>query len=306
VPRAPRIASVGTDSKHSPSVPSPGMEGEVLSIEAIIGYASRVIGPCELEEDRSWGHRASTVLRLRDAGGGSWVAKRHRERARYAAELAAYQQWAPGMGEYAARLRGYDDEGQLLVLSVLSGEPTWPGDAESHRRAGVALRLLHEAEPATPWDEFQMAKLSEFEDLAPRASQLLPVDVVDFVLTRILALAELEKAPMRVPCHRDYTPRNWLVDGERLRVLDFELARPDVWVNDLARLDSGAWRGRPELRAAFLEGYGRVPDAEDEVVFGACAALTAIWLVIRGCEYGQPALEGENRQILGEFMKRRW
>ena len=277
-----------------------------MSIEASIGYASRVIGPCEFEEDLSWGHRASTVLRVRDADGGRWVAKRHRERARYEAELAAYRKWAPGMGEYASRLRGYDDEGRLLVLAALSGEPTWPGDAESHRWAGAALRLLHEAEPATPWDEFQMAKLTEFEDLAPQASQLLPVEVVDFVLTRILALAELEKVPMRVPCHRDYTPRNWLVDGERLRVIDFELARPDVWVNDLARLDSGAWQGRPELRAAFLEGYGRVPDAEDEVVFAACAALTAIWLVVRGREYGQPALEGENRRILGEFMKRRW
>ena len=278
----------------------------MLSIEAIIGYASRVIGPCEFEEDRSWEHRASTVLRVRDAGGGRWVVKRHRDGARYAAELAAYQKWTSAMGEYAPRLRGYDDEGRVLVLTALSGELTWPGDAASHRRAGAALRLLHEAEPAMPWDEFQMAKLTEFEGLAPRASQLLPVEVVDFVLTRILALAGLERAPMRVPCHRDYTPRNWLVDGERLHVLDFELARPDVWVNDLARLDSGAWRGRPELRAAFLEGYGRVPDAEDEVVFGACAALTAIWLVVSGHEYGQPALEDENRRILGEFVKRRW
>jgi Ser/Thr protein kinase RdoA (MazF antagonist) len=276
-----------------------------LSIEAIVGCASRVIGPCEFEEDRSWEHRASVVLRLRDAGGGRWVVKRHRERGRYAAELAAYQEWVPGMGECAPRLRGHDDEGQLLVLSALSGEPAWPGDVASHRRAGGALRLLHEAEPGVAWDDFQMAKLAEFEDLAPRASQALPVDVVDFVLTRILALAELEKAPVRVPCHRDYTPRNWLVDGERLYVLDFEFARPDVWVSDLARLDSGAWRGRPELRAAFLEGYGRVPDAEDEVMYGACAALTAIWLVVTGRECGRPALEGENRRILGEFMKRR-
>jgi aminoglycoside phosphotransferase len=282
------------------------MEGDVLSIEAIIGYASRIIGPCELEEDQSGEHRASSVLRLRGADGGHWVVKRHRGRARYEAELAAYQKWAPAMGEYAPRLRGYDEEGRLLVLSALSGEAVGPGDAESHRRAGAALRLLHEAEPAKPWDEFQLTKLAEFEDLAPRASQLLPVEVVDFVLTRIFALAELDRAPARVPCHGDYTPRNWLVDGDRLRVLDFGLARTDVWVGDLAQLDSGAWRGRPELRAAFLQGYGRTPDAEDEVVLGVCAALTATWQVVRARESGQAALEGENRRILGEFMKRRW
>lgn len=278
----------------------------MLSIEAISGYASRVIGPCELEEDQSGEHRASSVLRLRDADGGRWVVKRHRERVRYEAELAAYQNWAPAMGEYVARLRGYDEEGRLLVLAALSGESVWPGDAESHRRAGAALRLLHEAEPATPWDGFQLTKLAEFEDLAPRASQLLPVDVVDFVLTRILALAELDKAPTRVPSHGDYTPRNWLVDGDRLHVVDFDLTRTDVWVNDLAQLDSGVWRGRPELRAAFLQGYGRILDAEDEFVLGVCAALTATWLVVRGRESGQAALEGENRRILGEFMKRRW
>ena len=279
----------------------------MLSIGAVIGYASRVIGPCEVEEDLSWGHRASLVLRVRDAGGGRWVAKRHRERARYEAELAAYQRWAPGMGECVPRLRGFDDEGRVLVLAALSGEPVaWPGDVGSHRRAGAALRLLHDAEPPRPWGDFQMAKLSEFEGLAPQASQLLPVDVVDFVLGRILALAELDRAPMRVPCHRDYTPRNWLADGERLRVLDFELAQPDVWVSDLTRLASGAWCGRPELRAAFLEGYGRAPDAEDEVVLGTCAALTSTWLIVRGHEYGEAALVDENRRILAEFMKRRW
>ena len=278
----------------------------MLSTEAIIGYASRVTGPCELEEDSSWEHRASSVLRLRDAEGGRWVVKRNRERARYEAELAAYQKWAPALGEHAARLRGYEDEGQILVLSTLPGELSWPGDADGHRRAGAALRLLHESELARPWDEFQMTKLSEFEDLAPQASQLFPVDVVDFVLTRILALAELDRTPLRVPCHRDYTPRNWLVDGDRLYVLDFELARPDVWVSDLTRLDSGVWHGRPELRAAFLEGYGRTLDAEDELVFGACAALTATWLVVKGTEHGQRELVDENRRMLAEFMKRRW
>jgi Phosphotransferase enzyme family len=282
------------------------MEGAVLSHEAIVGYASRIIGPCEAEEDLSWEHRASSVLRLRDAGGGRWIAKRHRERVRYEAELAAYQRWTPALGESAPKLRGHDDESQLLILSVLPGRLTWPGDAAGHRRAGAVLRALHEAEPGTPWEDFQVAKLTEFEDLAPQASELLPLDVLNFVLTRILTLAELDGPLLRVPCHRDYTPRNWLVDGERLHVLDFELARTDVWVNDLTRLETGVWRGRPELRAAFLEGYGRVPDAAEEYVLGVCAALNATWLVVKARGYGQRTLEDENRRILGEFMKRRW
>jgi Ser/Thr protein kinase RdoA (MazF antagonist) len=111
---------------------------------------------------------------------------------------------------------------------------------------------------------------------------------------------------LRVPCHGDYTPRNWLVDGERLHILDFASARTDVWVSDLTYLETGVWRERPELRAGFLEGYGRVPDAADEFVLWVCAALNATRLVVeaRGC--GRRTVEDENRRILGEFMKRRW
>jgi len=297
-------ASVGVDQVHLCTVLD--MEDAALSTEAIIGYASRVIGPCELEEDRSWLHRASAVLQLRDARGGRWVVKRHRERERYETELAAYQTWVPALGSRAAGLRGHDDEGQLIVLSALPGAHSWPGDADTHHRAGEALRLLHDSAPATPWDGFQAAKLADFEELAPQASQLLSKDVVDFVLTRILALSGLDNPPLSVPCHRDYTPRNWLVDGERLYVIDFELVRTDVWVNDLTRLECGVWRGDPKLRAAFLAGYGRTPSAEDELVLGVCAVLNATWLVVKGHEYGEGALAQENRRILREFMNRRW
>lgn len=279
----------------------------------ILRHAARVIGPCELEADVSWRHGASSVLRVRDARGGRWVVKRHGERERYETELAAYQTCVPALGEYAPKLRGYDDEGQLVILSAVPGEHSWPGDAETHHRAGVALRLLHEAEanaaPARPWDDFHEAKLATFEELAPQATRLLPAEVLDFVRARILALTDLDTPPLRVPCHRDYTPRNWLVDGAHgntLRVIDFELVRPDVWVDDLTRLDSGIWRSDPSLRAAFLAGYGRALTAEDEFVLAACTMLNAIWLVVKGHEYGEAALADGNRRILSEFVNRRW
>ena len=265
-----------------------------------------MIGECELEADVSWGHGASAVLRVRDARGERWVVKRHGERERYETELAAYQAYVPALGEYAAALRGYDDAGQLVVLSALPGEHSWPGDADTHHRAGVALRLLHESVPPQPWDDFYESKLAAFEDLASQAAQLLPADVIGFARSRVLAFDELDEPPMRVPCHRDYTPRNWLVHGDTLGVIDFELIRPDMWVNDLTRLDSGVWRSDPSLREAFLAGYGRELLAEDKFLLGVCGMVNAIWLVVKGHGYGEVALADENRRILSEFMNRRW
>lgn len=207
----------------------------------------------------------------------------------------------------AASLRAHDDALRAVLLSALPGEAgPWPGDEATHRRAGALLRLLHEAEPGEPWDGFADAKSAEYEQLLPEAVDLLSADVLDFVRAEVRGLAALDARPVRVPCHRDYTPRNWLVSGAEVRVIDFELVRRDVWVGDLARLETGAWRGRSELRAAFLSGYGRVPDAADAAVLRTCAVLTAARLVVAGHEYAERDLELANRQVLWNFMNRRW
>jgi Ser/Thr protein kinase RdoA (MazF antagonist) len=127
---------------------------------------------------------------------------------------------------------------------------------------------------------------------------------LDFVLSELVAFAALGTVPLRVPCHRDYTPRNRLVSTDGVHMIDFELSRADVWVNDLTRLESGPWRARPDLRAAFLSGYGREPGPADEAALRACRALTALWLIVKAREYAQPDLEAANRQALWNFMNR--
>jgi len=285
----------------TPSTPSTPSTARVLA------FAASRLGPCEVIADHTWAHRASSVLRVRDAAGGEWVAKCHGERERYVAELAAYRSWVPALGDRAPMLRAHDDELQTLVLSALPGELSpWPGDEETHRQAGALLRRLHDSEPAAPWDDFAADKLAEYDELVPAASPLLPTDILECVRAEVLALASLDAVPSRVPCHRDYTPRNWLIDGSRVTVVDFELARRDVWINDLARLESGPWHGDPGLRAAFRDGYGRTPSAAEAGIARACRAVTAVWLVVKGRRYAEADLEAANRQGLQSFMNRRW
>ena len=104
-----------------------------------------------------------------------------------------------------------------------------------------------------------------------------------------------------MPCHRDYTPRNWLVKDGVQYVIDFEHARLDVWLADLARLHLGIWPDRPDLKEAFLAGYGRqLSDTDHAILQGV--ALTATWLVVKAREIRQPALEDAFRAALQRLL----
>ena len=69
-----------------------------------------------------------------------------------------------------------------------------------------------------------------------------------------------------VLCHRDFGPRNSLVDaqtGAWVGIIDFEHTRRDVRVSDFARFYEGAFLTRPDLETAFWNGYGPWPDTAE-------------------------------------------
>jgi Phosphotransferase enzyme family len=272
-------------------------------------FAERILGACELEADCSWGHRMSSVLRLRDTHGAIWFLKQHGDQARYDAELAAYHDWVPAQDSAAPQLRGFDDSLRAVMLSAVPGEVSWPaGDTagplsdrraeqDIQREAGRVLRKLHNAQPPLPWPDFATCKAHQFERLRTAATGLLRPRELDRAGAEIAALDQVP-APMRVPCHHDYTPRNWLVSREALYVIDFEWSGLDAWLADVARLDLGVWVGRPDLRAAFLDGYGHVLSAADQRILHGCAVLTAVWLVVKAHEACQPSFEDASRSAL--------
>lgn len=280
-----------------------------------LGYAEQVLGPCELSEDCSWEHRRSSVLRLRDLSGATWFLKPHRERERYAAELTAYRRWVPALGGRAPRLRAFDDSLQAVILSALPGEPAqWPAplvdgppnarhaaEGATQHDAGVLLRRFHDAQPPLAWNDFGPAKMDELDRLRPDAAGLLTPRELGFARSEVAALAGIADLVM-VPCHRDYTPRNWLADAGQLYVVDFEWSRLDVWISDLARLHLGAWASRPDLQDAFLHGYRRELDDTDRAILQGCAVLTAVWLMTKARETGQRSFEDSSRAALRRLI----
>ena len=279
-------------------------------------YARCILGPCELLEDASWQQRRSVVLRLRDTAGADWFLKCHRDRDRFDAELLAYRTWVAALQRTAPRLHAFDESLQAMILSALPGQPaSWPAlrpglprsepisERAVHRAAGTILRRLHNGHPAVPWPGFAAAKIEQFNDLRPELVALLTPRQLDAARTEIARLTDIP-APVQVPCHRDYTPRNWLVDGDAVYVFDFEWSGPDAWVADLARLHLGIWPTRPDLQEAFLQGYGRRLGPADRVALRGCAVLTGVWLVSKAHETGQPLFEDACRGALLRLIDR--
>lgn len=62
-----------------------------------------------------------------------------------------------------------------------------------------------------------------------------------------------------VPTHGDFHPRNWLVDGSEVRIIDFGRFAHRSASSDLLRLATQQWRVDPALEAAFFAGYGEDP-----------------------------------------------
>jgi thiamine kinase-like enzyme len=141
----------------------------------------------------------------------------------------------------------------------------------------------------------------EFDQLGSLAAGLLTARELWGARKEVEALTGLG-SPVRVPCHRDYTPRNWLVGARGLYVVDFEWSRPDVWISDLARLHLGIWENRPDLCDAFLRGYGRAFDDTDHAILQGCAVLTALWCLIKARENGQPSFEEGSRAALQRLL----
>jgi Ser/Thr protein kinase RdoA (MazF antagonist) len=276
----------------------------------VLSYASRVLGPCDVLDDSSWKHQMSLVLRIRDATGAEWFLKRHRDRDRYDAELTAYQRWVPALRGSAPQLRAFDGSLQALILTALPGAPApWPAslagepsakgasEMDVQHEAGTILRRLHDAQPPRTWPDFAAAKVQQFDALRPALGGLLARTALDAARREVVALAEF-CPPVRVPCHHDYTPRNWLVDDGTMYAIDFEWAGLDVWVADLARLHLGVWATRPDLRDAFLDGYGRQLSCADEKALHGCAVLTGVWLLAKAHETDQPTFEDASREAV--------
>ena len=280
------------------------MAGLELSRE-LVDWASAVLGwrPTRVG-DASWDHAESAVARLEADGGRRAVLKVHRQERKHRQERLALESWAPSLPGTPTLLGARDGPPFALLMSARPGDRV---DARErpramrrrvHAAAGAWLRRLHRLpfvdEDPVPLAAALQARLGGW---SRRAAGHLAPETLRWVSARVAA-ADL-RGVARVPCHRDFGPRNWLWDDAAgLSVIDFEHARPDVWWVDVQRLVDDTWRTDPGLEDAFWLGYGRRPDADERRLGAALRLLYAVGTVAWGAEHGDAPFEAQGRAVL--------
>lgn len=251
--------------------------------------------------DRSWPDGRSSVYEVSAGAGTRWFVKRHTSQQSYRSELSAYQRWVPALADRAPALRARDDALLVLVVSALraAGSQDWHDDSIRYD-AGRVLRKLHDAESFGAWEDIAAAKQAEVHNWARRGSGLLTPAELDFALTCARALDALPK-PARVPCHLDYTPRNWIIDSGRVQVIDFEDMSPDAWLTDVGRARFGFWRDEAHLTNAVLDGYGRRLSDDEVAVMTFLFVVTAVRFVVLGTELGKYGFVARTHEVLDDL-----
>lgn len=115
-----------------------------------------------------------------------------------------------------------------------------------HHQAGSLIRRLHDSAAGVPAVNLAQDMSERLDRWLHRVPGVVVARDQQMVEEQVAGIADLPPQEL-VPCHLDNQPRNWLVDDRgTLRLIDFGLTRPDVWVRDLLRLHYRDWDGAPE------------------------------------------------------------
>ena len=277
-------------------------------------FAEAQLGSLQEVRFCGWPHAESSVWAVR--GAERAFLKVFRQPRKFVQERRAYREWLPGLGlQRTPCLLAESSELRALLISVCLGtllehRPlNGVQQFEAYRQAGAFLRALH----TLPFEDDDPVPLADaYRQRAAawtkRARGLLEPELIAWVHDQAEVTVELlgHLEARRVPCHRDYSPRNWLVDmsGQhvRLSVIDFEHARPDYWLVDVERLFAGGWDSG--LQTAFWQGYGHTLSELEKMVLGQRLALSALTTVVWAREHSDADFEMQGRRQLAVLYKR--
>ena len=254
-------------------------------------------------EDLSWGLVDATVLHVGSDRGEVIVKAGGPDNHHLVREIAGHRGFTgPWLGERRIGRMTHADEGlRLIVLEYLPGvlvEGTAAAtDPQTHRQAGRLLALLHgQATRVDPLYEARMdARALEWLDGEHRIPPATEARILEVIAGHDHPPAVL------VPTHGDWQPRNWLVHRDRVLVIDLGRADWRPALTDFGRLSAQQWRGRPDLEAAFLDGYGddpREPDAWRRTLLRE-AIGTACW----AGRVGDEAFEQQGHRMVDDALR---
>ncbi|MFI5757643.1 aminoglycoside phosphotransferase family protein [Streptomyces sp. NPDC051569] len=217
-------------------------------------------------------------------------------RADFDREVYAYQHVAVALAEHETPRLLAADTGLLAILTtalpgrVVRDLPLETEDEQRvHRLAGGILGrwqawtgLVAEQTRENILASVA-AQAAEAAQCLERAGHHLTAAQRDLVLRVSTDLPRLaEDAPVAFR-HGDFSPRNWLWDAHRgtVGLIDFQFAAHGLAVEDQVWLHGAQWPTRPDLKDAFLSGFGRtLTDSEQQALPLLTARLAASYLTM--------------------------
>ncbi|MFD8632286.1 phosphotransferase [Streptomyces sp. NPDC059533] len=310
LPAAVHFQQPGDAIEHRPDGPDrtrllsgPPAGGVEMPYELRV-FAEQAVGRIAEATEVSWLRTGSRVWRLTGPGGGTWYLKRHRGAKFHDREVAAYRSWVPALGARVPRLVAAGTAARAVVVTALPGQPLHgmilgtADEARVQQALGRLVGTLHRSAPERPSASTTAAdKIKRHLD---GARPYLADGDEDLVLALVGAYADLSK-PMLVPTHGDLQYRNVLLDGDGEPLLfDFERSEYNTATRDMVRL-SDTWTGRPDLRAAFLDGYGRALTPTEELRLDCEAAFDAVSGIAYGTSHDDPEVTERGHRTLRQL-----
>lgn len=209
----------------------------------------------ELVADLSWPEALTRVLRLRTPAGDVVVKAAGEVMAGHVPRgiAAGRELRGPGLPELLAA----SEPDRILALRFQPGELVQDTPAEDDpavfAAVGRLLATVHGSAAPVVSDEYPRYRLRWLRDWLPRVTSL-----VDPALAGELAAAveRIVAAPEpAVRTHGDMQPRNWLVDGDQVRLIDFGRYAVRPAYTDLVRVWHRYPPGDPRVDA-LLDGLG--------------------------------------------------
>lgn len=257
----------------------------------------------QLLDDHSWGLTDTRVLHVRHDGVELTVKAFGPDNHHFERELRGHREFTGPLlpDRRVPRLVHADPAARVLVLTWLPGRLVEDDPAvaqpSTYRQAGELLARFHarSARPSATWLGERRGRTLRW--LA--GPHRIPEKVVQCVRAHDWAVGEVDL----VPTHGDLSPRNWVVHEGVVSFIDLGRADLRPAASDLFRLQDRAWRGRPDLEAAFFEGYGADPRRVWWWPSFLVSELvgTAAW----AHQVGDEAFEAEGLRGLGEIFPAR-
>jgi Ser/Thr protein kinase RdoA (MazF antagonist) len=267
--------------------------------------------------DASWPRGDSRIWKATTPSTAAFV-KSYPSTAKYGRELRGCEHAARALAaDEAPQVIAANEELRSVILTALPGQVVrglalqQAEEEQVHRLAGQLLRRWHDA-PALISASSRADIMAAIADQADEAAvcldqvgdRLSPAerDLVREVSTDLVTLAQSLPLAFR---HGDYSPRNWLWDGAagHHSIIDFEESAPGIAIEDLVWLRGAAWPGRPDLRLAFLTGYGRDLTPSEERALLLLTVRLGVSYLATGLAKNDPVLVDRGHTVVGRMAR---